>query len=87
MKIVDRRTRRGIGLSGSHSPAFKQTMGMPPHQWLMRRRVERTKELLLDSRFTLAEIALASVCRSKPSQPRLHQSEAATRTWRRRHHN
>jgi AraC family transcriptional regulator len=47
------------GLSVSHfARAFRQTVGMPPHQWLTKRRVERARELLLDSGVELAEIAL-----------------------------
>ena len=26
--------------------AFRQSMGMPPHRWLLKRRVERAQELL-----------------------------------------
>jgi AraC family transcriptional regulator len=39
--------------------AFRQTMGMAPHQWLMRRRIERAMELLLGTDLPLADIALA----------------------------
>lgn len=36
------------GLSISHfARAFKQTVGMPPHQWLTKRRVDRARDLLL----------------------------------------
>jgi AraC family transcriptional regulator len=60
-------------LSSSHFVrAFKQTMGMPPHQWLTRRRVERAKHLLQETDTQLADIALAcGFCRSKPFRPRL----------------
>jgi AraC family transcriptional regulator len=38
--------------------AFKQTAGVPPHQFLIRRRVERAKQLLTDEpRATIAEVA------------------------------
>jgi AraC-like DNA-binding protein len=37
--------------------AFRRTFGRPPHRWLMERRVEAVKHLLLTSRLTLAEIA------------------------------
>jgi AraC family transcriptional regulator len=47
------------GLSVSHfARAFKQAVGLPPHQWLTKRRVDRARELLLDSGVELAEIAL-----------------------------
>jgi AraC family transcriptional regulator len=37
--------------------AFKQTVGMPPHQFLIRRRVDRAKDMLAESRVSIAEIA------------------------------
>ena len=46
------------GLSRSHfARAFKVTMGMPPHRWLLERRIEQAKDLLRNSKLTLAEIA------------------------------
>jgi AraC family transcriptional regulator len=45
-------------LSVSHfSHAFRRTFGRPPHRWLLERRLEMVKDLLLTSRLTLAEIA------------------------------
>jgi AraC family transcriptional regulator len=47
-------------LSASHfSRAFRNSTGVPPHKWIIKRRVERAKELLLESDLKLAEIALA----------------------------
>ena len=47
------------GLSVFHfARTFKERTGLSPHQYVLRRRVERAKELLLDSRASLAEIAL-----------------------------
>jgi AraC-like DNA-binding protein len=43
----------------SLGPAFKQSLGRAPHQWLMHRRVERAKELLRDGNRRMSEIALA----------------------------
>lgn len=43
---------------GHFARAFRQATGEPPHQWLMRRRIERAKELLRSQDMTLAEIAL-----------------------------
>jgi AraC-like DNA-binding protein len=43
--------------SGYFTRAFKQTTGMPPYRWLTKQRVERAKELLLDPRQELADIA------------------------------
>ena len=48
---------RACGLSTSHfGRAFRKTMGMPPHRWLLSHRLERAKELLKQDR-TLADIA------------------------------
>ena len=40
--------------------AFKQSTGLPPHAYLLRRRVDRACELLADTKMPLAEIALAA---------------------------
>jgi len=51
---------RQCGLSPSHfAQAFRQTMGMAPHQWLLHRRVESAKNLLRDTDVSIAEIAAA----------------------------
>lgn len=52
---------RECGLSSSHfARAFSRTTGMPPHRWLMKRRVERAKHLLVGGELELAQIA--SIC-------------------------
>jgi AraC-like DNA-binding protein len=40
--------------------AFKQSVGMPPHYYLMQRRLERAQKLLAESNMSLAQIALES---------------------------
>ena len=40
--------------------AFKQSVGVTPHSYLIRRRVERTLELLSGTELSLSEIALAA---------------------------
>lgn len=40
--------------------AFAQSMGVPPHRWLLQRRVERAKTLLRESELCLSEIATKS---------------------------
>ncbi|MBW4091698.1 MAG: helix-turn-helix transcriptional regulator [Proteobacteria bacterium] len=51
---------RECRLSPSHfGRAFRQTVGMPPHRWLTRRRIERAKQLLREGDMQLAQIALA----------------------------
>lgn len=48
------------GLSPAHfAKAFKRTVGLPPHRWLLKQRVESACDLLLHSREPLEAIALA----------------------------
>lgn len=48
-------------LSVSHfAKAFRESVGETPHQWLMQRRIDRSKDLLNEGRLPLAEIA--TVC-------------------------
>jgi AraC family transcriptional regulator len=50
---------RECRLSVSHfSRAFRRSMGVAPHRWLMNRRVELAKDLLRDRESSLSEIAL-----------------------------
>lgn len=50
---------RECGLSASHfTRAFRQSLGIAPHQWLLKVRVDRAKEQLLDSDASLAAIAV-----------------------------
>lgn len=47
------------GLSTSHfTRAFRRSFGVAPHQWLMKRRVERAKDALRDHRVNLTTVAL-----------------------------
>jgi AraC family transcriptional regulator len=49
---------RACKLSPSHfARAFRQTTGQPPHRWLIEQRIEKAKELLVDSALSLAQIA------------------------------
>ena len=40
------------------SRAFKQTFGVPPHQYLTSRRIERAKSLLAQRKLSVTEIGL-----------------------------
>ena len=47
------------GLSASHfARSFRQSFGTSPHNYLIRQRVERAKQLLSDSRCPLSDVAL-----------------------------
>jgi AraC family transcriptional regulator len=47
-----------VNLTRSHFiRSFKQAVGIPPHQFLIRRRIERARELLEDERNSIAEVA------------------------------
>jgi AraC-like DNA-binding protein len=51
---------RECGLSASHfARAFRITTGMAPHQWLLRRRVEKAQGEMRGGEASLADIALA----------------------------
>jgi AraC family transcriptional regulator len=45
--------------SGYFARAFRQTTGVTPHRWLIQKRVERARALLLQSALRLVDIALA----------------------------
>ncbi len=47
------------GRAVSHfSRAFRRTIGIPPHQWLMKHRVNKAKDLLKNSNCSVLEVAL-----------------------------
>jgi AraC family transcriptional regulator len=49
-----------VGLSPSHlSAVFVAAVGVPPHRWLLRRRVARARELLTRTRQSVTDIALS----------------------------
>lgn len=51
---------RRCGLSRSYFiRAFKVSMGLPPHHWLMRRRIERAQDMLVRTNESIAEIAVS----------------------------
>jgi len=49
------------GVSASHfKTLFRQSAGVPLHQYVVQRRVERAKDLLMQDKLSIAEIALAT---------------------------
>ncbi|MGH6911086.1 MAG: helix-turn-helix domain-containing protein [Phenylobacterium sp.] len=50
---------RACGLSPGHfARAFRITMGLPPHRWLLERRIDKAKDLLRETDEPLSEVAL-----------------------------
>ena len=48
------------GLSVRHfTPAFRRSIGVPPHRYLLKCRVERAQQLLKDPTLSLLDVALA----------------------------
>ena len=78
---------RACKLSPGHfARAFRQMTGQPPHRWLIEQRIEKAKQLLVDSTLSLAQIAqtcgfadqshftrvFAQLVQSSPGQWRRH---------------
>lgn len=52
-----------VGMSQYHfCRLFKQSMGIAPYQYVLQQRMQRAKELLLQGRYTIAEVALLVGC-------------------------
>ena len=55
------RLARVSGVSEAHfARSFKQAFGVPPHRYLLTRRIERAKALLRDTDLPIIEIAFAT---------------------------
>lgn len=68
--------------------AFAQSTGLPPHRWLLQRRVEKAKGLLRDSELSLADIAKQSGFADQSHLTRVfaHAVGESPGAWRRLHH-
>jgi len=78
---------RECGLSTSHfARAFRRSLGMAPHQWLMRFRVERAKEQLRNSDRALTHIAAECGFADQSHFTRVFTKQVGTSPgqWRRR---
>ena len=78
------------GLSSAHfAKAFKRTTGAPPHAWLLKRRIERAKQLLNETTLELSEVALACgfVDQSHLSRVFMKREGCSPGKWRRLHRN
>jgi AraC family transcriptional regulator len=77
---------RECGLSASHfARSYKISFGMSPHQWLIRHRIERAKELMSGTRSSLMEIAIQSGFSDQAALTRTfrHVVGVAPGSWRR----
>jgi len=77
---------RECGLSVSHfSRAFRGSVGMPPHRWLIKRRVDAAKARMREGREALSEIALACGFSDQSHFTRVFLRETGTSPgqWRR----
>jgi AraC family transcriptional regulator len=70
---------------GHFSRAFKETVGCAPHQWLLHQRVERAKELILNTDEPLCAIALEAgfVDQSHFTRVFSQRVKASPAAWRR----
>jgi AraC family transcriptional regulator len=56
--VVLKEVAQECGLSVSHfSHAFRRTLGVAPHKWLIQQRVVRSKEKLRDGGLSLSDVA------------------------------
>jgi AraC-like DNA-binding protein len=74
------------GLSVRHfARAFRQSTGVPPHRWLLKYRVERSRDLLSRCRLSMAEIAASCGFADQSHFTRVFRAVigASPGTWRR----
>ena len=75
-------------LSTSHfTRAFRASMGLPPHQWLVHRRIEAAKDMLRNSDRSLSEVAIACGFADQSHFTRMFARRCGVSpgSWRRRH--
>jgi AraC family transcriptional regulator len=75
-----------FGLSASHfSRAFRVSVGLPPHQWLLRQRINAAKQLMTIRDLPLAEIAISAGFANQSHFTRVFSSQVGVspRMWRR----
>jgi AraC-like DNA-binding protein len=70
---------RECKLSKAHfSRAFSRSVGMAPHRWLMKRRIEVAKETLRDGRLSMSDVAAACGFCDQSHLPRFFHTDG----WR-----
>ena len=73
------------GLTPSYfAKQFARATGMTPHRWLLRMRVDRGRQLLLEGRLTIADIAIACGFADQSHFTRVFSREVGTspKAWR-----
>lgn len=66
-----RRLARVSGVSEAHfARSFKEAFGIPPHRYLLTRRIERATAMLRDTELSITEIAFEQPTRHQPARSR-----------------
>lgn len=70
---------------GYFARAFKISLGMTPHRWMLNRRIERAKHLMRTTKLSLSEIATASGFQNQSHFSRAFRHMIGTKPidWRR----
>jgi len=87
-KLTLTQLARECDLSVRHfSRAFRNTVGMPPHRYLLKSRVELACQLLLDRRLALGDVALACGFSDQSHLTRVFTAlvKMSPGAWRRQH--
>jgi AraC family transcriptional regulator len=78
---------RECGLSTSHfARSFKTSFGISTHRWLIQHRIERAKELIIQTNMSLLEVAVQSGFNNQPAFTRTFQQFVGTSPGRWRRH-
>ena len=84
---ASRAIARELGLSPDHfTRAFREAVGLPPHQWRISARIETAKTLIATGSSSLAEIAVACGFSDQAHLTRMFKREegVSPAAWRRR---
>ena len=58
VSLADLAAHCGVSV-GHFARAFRRSIGLSPHQWLLRRRIDEAKRLMRNRTLSLSEVALA----------------------------
>jgi len=88
-KLLVRALAEAVRLSPSHfRRAFRHTFGIAPHSYILRRRIDRAKELMQTTDSALADIALACGLADQSHFSTVFRriERESPNAWRRRYH-